>query len=174
MNLNKTRVVRIIIITVIVLIMLLVGQWLYTKYFAEKSLENTLLKNNYVDNVNVIKEGKEFKIQIKLKNISNIKTVYNDLYDIISNHLKNESFSVEILNKPCETIEYLYEDKVQFIIYEALQTGHFTQMKATLDKIQAKHGIDIKVFLDSNNIYLQMQYDKSALYKIIERNLRGN
>lgn len=170
MKLNKTRVARIIIITLIVLIILFAGQWLYTKYFTERSLENTLLKSNYVDNVNVNKEGKEFKIQVKLKNINNIKIVYNDLYDIISKHLRKELFSVEIINKPCKTIEQLYEDKVQFLIYEALQTGHFTQMKALLNKIQSEYGVDIKVFLDLNNIYLQMQYNKSALYKIIERN----
>lgn len=170
MKLNKTKVLRIIVITIIVLIILLAGQWLYTKYFTEKSLENTLLKNNYVDNVNVTKEVKEFKIQVKLKNIKNIKTVYNDLYETISNHLKNEFFSIEILNKPCKTIEHLYEDKIQFIIYEALCTGHFTEMKDLLSEIQAKYNVDIRVFLDSNNIYLQMQKDKSALYKIIERN----
>lgn len=170
MNLNKTRIVRIVIITCLVLIVLILGQRLYEKYFTEKSLEKILMQTDYVDNVSVKREGNQIKIDVVLYNVDNIKKTYISLHEIIAKHLKNDFFSVEIQNKPSKSIEHLYYNDIQYVIHEAIQTGKFIDMKTILDKFDDEYDIDIKVFLDSKNLYLQMQNDKCALYKIIERN----
>jgi hypothetical protein len=102
--------------------------------------------------------------------VDNLKEVYSQILDTIERQFKEKSFTLKIVNNPGKTIESLYNDQIQFIIYEAIQTGEYTQMKTRLDKINIDNVTDeIKVFIDNKNLYLQIKNDKYSLYDVIKR-----
>lgn len=169
MDFNKEKIIRIMIVASISLSLMLTGQWIYSKYTVEKSLVNTILKKPYVEEVDIKKERTKITVFLKFKDIDNLMWVYNDVYDTIDNHLKGRPFSVKILSQPDRLIEELYSERIQFIIFEALQTGNYTEMKDKLDDIRSRENVDIKVFLDTRNLYLQIKHGEHRFYDVVKR-----
>lgn len=101
---------------------------------------------------------------------------YNNICSVIKHRLKDKPFELEIINEPINpAIKELFEDKIQFIMYEALRTGKYTEMKLELDKIRyitteknRPQNIKIEVFVDLDTLYLQIKTSKSDFYKVIK------
>ncbi|AEE91433.1 conserved protein of unknown function [Tepidanaerobacter acetatoxydans Re1] len=176
MSHDRYKIFRIIVISIIFLLLMLAFQWYYTKNVMTKTLEKELLQNRYVSNIK-IKEGKEkITVDVTFKNVDNLMEAYSTIHGIMEHQLKGRPFELEIVNQANKVISDLYNNEVQFIIYEALQTGKFTEMKARLDEIQyAKtknttlEPVEIKVFIDLDNLYLQIKVNESSFYKVISR-----
>lgn len=170
MDLNKKKILRIILVAIISLSLMFAGQWFYSKRVMENGLIRVLSDKAFVDHVDIKKEQDKAIITVELKNVDNIKEVYTDIYDSANHHLKGRSFELKISNKPDAFLEDLFNNNIQFILYEALYTGEFNKMKTQLDNLQAKNqSTDIKVFLDSENLYLQLKHDKSDFYDVLKR-----
>lgn len=176
MSFDKNKIFRIIAISIVFLSLMLTFQWYYSRNMVIKALENTLLENKYVDNVEITKQREKITISLTLKDVDNLMEVYNTIYETMEYRLKGQPFELKIINKSDSAIKDLFYNKVQFIIYEALQTGEFNEMRARLDEIQyteteeSKSGpLEIKVFIDSDNLYLQIELDKSGFYEVIKR-----
>ncbi len=176
MSFDKNKVFRIIAISIVFLLLMLTFQWYYEKNVVLKSLENTLFENKYIDNVEITKQRGKITIYLTLKDVDNLMELYNTIYDTIEHRLKGQPFELKITNKSDSVIRNLFENQIQFIIYEALQTGKFTEMKSRLNEIQytgteeaISCHLEIKVFIDSENLYLQIKIDESGFYKVIKR-----
>lgn len=129
-----------------------------------------LQQKEYISNVDIERDGDDTIIHVTLRDVDNLKEVYSQILDTIERQFKEKSFTLKIVNNPGKTIESLYNDQIQFIIYEAIQTGEYTQMKTRLDKINIDNVTDeIKVFIDNKNLYLQIKNDKYSLYDVIKR-----
>ena len=129
-----------------------------------------LQQKEYISNVDIERDGDDTIIHVTLRDVDNLKEVYSQILDTIERQFKEKSFTLKIVNNPGKTIEILYNDQIQFIIYEAIQTGEYTQMKTRLDKINIDNVTDeIKVFIDNKNLYLQIKNDKYSLYDVIKR-----
>ena len=136
LNFDKSKILRIIITSIVILALMLGGQWYYGKRVVARNLKNTLLQNKYVNNVEIAKEQEKVIITLSLKDVDNLQEVYHDIYSIAERQMKGRPFTLVIANKPNSKINNLYNENLQFIIYEALQTGKYTDMKAELDKLQ--------------------------------------
>ena len=176
LSFDKNKIFRIITISIVFLSLMLTFQWYYEKNVVIKALENTLSENKYVDNAEITKQREKIIIYITLKDVDNLMEAYNTIHDIMEYRLKGQPFELKITNKSDSVIRDLFDNKVQFIIYEALQTGKFTEMKARLDEIQYAETeksisgpLEIRVFIDSDNLYLQIKLDESSFYKVIKR-----
>ncbi len=155
---------------------MLAFQWHYTKNVMTKTLEKELLQNKYVSNIQVKEEKEKIIVYVTFKDVDNLMEVYITIHGIMERQLKGRPFELEIVNQANKMISDLYNNEIQFIIYEALQTGKFTEMKTRLDEIQyakAKNTIlepvEIKVFIDLDNLYLQIKLNESSFYKVISR-----
>jgi len=159
---------RITTVAFIVILLLFAGEWLYSTYTIEKSLLRDLSRKEYVEDIHITREKDEFVISVKLKDVENIKDTYNELYKELNNTLKNQSFSLHIVNSPDNIIRDLYNNEIQYILYEALQTGKYKQMSQDLNKIELEYNVDIKTFLDTHFLYLQISHHGYDYYEIIQ------
>jgi len=150
---------------------MLAFQWYYGKNVKLRTLESTLLEYKYVDSVEVIEQSEKVVVYLAFGRIDNLKEAYNEVCDTINNLIKGQPFEVRIINKADSKIEDIFFNKVQFIIYEALETGEFTKMKARLDEIEnsTSDPLKIQVYLDANYLYLHMKFNDLDYYKIIQR-----
>lgn len=148
---------------------MLAGKWYYGRNMLEVT-KIVLQQKEYISNVDIERDGDDTIIHVTLRDVDNLKEVYSQILDTIERQFKEKSFTLKIVNNPGKTIESLYNDQIQFIIYEAIQTGEYTQMKTRLDKINIDNVTDeIKVFIDNKNLYLQIKNDKYSLYDVIKR-----
>lgn len=175
MNFDKNKVLRIMTISIIFLSIMLAFQWYYSKSVKTKTLERALLELKYVDKVEITKQMEKVVIYLTLDNIDNLMEAYNSIGDSIKSQLKGQPFQLKIVNNNLY-LEDVFNDKVQFIIYEALRTGEFTKMRDRLDELEktvtensASGPLKIQVFLDSNKLYLHMKLNESNYYKVIEQ-----
>lgn len=154
---------------------MLAFQWHVGKNVKAK-LENLLLENKYVESVEVTEQREEVIIYLTLKNIDNLMEAYNRISNTMKERLKGQPFELKIINKTDSELEDIFNREVQFIIYEALKTGEFTEMRARLDEIEntvtensTSGPLKIQVYLDSDNLYLHIQLNESNFYKVIKR-----
>jgi len=169
LEINRSKILRITTAALIVLLLLLAGEWFYATYTVEKTLLKDLSKIDYVENVNITRERGETVVSVRLKNVEDIKETYNKLYNELSTRLRNQPFSIHITNKPDHIIREIYNNEIQFILYEALQTGKYKQMVLDLNKIELENNVDIKTFLDSKYLYLQINHNEYDYYEIIQK-----
>jgi len=169
LSLDKNRIFRIVIISILFMTIMLAGKWYYGRNMLEVT-KIVLQQKEYISNVDIERDGDDTIIHVTLRDVDNLKEVYSQILDTIERQFKEKSFTLKIVNNPGKTIESLYNDQIQFIIYEAIQTGEYTQMKTRLDKINIDNVTDeIKVFIDNKNLYLQIKNDKYSLYDVIKR-----
>lgn len=178
MNLDKSKILRILTISAIFLILMLAFQWYLGKNVKVKALESVLIEHKNVENVKITEERQKFIIYLTFDNIDNFMEIYKDLYDSLEQRLKGQSFELKIVNKANSELEDIYYNKVQYIIYEALKTGEFTKMRARLDELEktvtensTSGPLKIQVFLDSEKLYLDMQLDDVHYFTVIDQEM---
>lgn len=149
------------------LVLLFSAQQLYNRYVALNPLNKAFLQKEYVEQFSIKKESGTINIEICLKDIENFAEVYHDIQETASDILNGKPFTVKITNRPSERLEDIYINEVQFVIFEGIKTGNFTEMREELDKLETEYKTDIRVFIDDENLYLQMKSDEGLLFKII-------
>jgi len=176
LNLDKSKILRILTISAIFLILMLAFQWYLGKNVKVKALESVLIEQKYVESVEITEERQKTVINLTFDNIDNLMEAYSDIFDTMEKRLNGQPFEIKIVNKANSELEDVYNNKVQYIIFEALKTGEFTEMRARLDEIEkmvsensTSGPLKIKVFLDSEKLYLDMQLGDTHYYKVIEQ-----
>lgn len=149
------------------LFLLFSGQQLFNRFVTFNPLNQAFSQKEYVKQVSIKKESGTINLEICLEDIDDFAEVYYDIQETASEILKGKPFKVEITNKPSDLLEDIYDDRVQYVIFEGIKTGKFTEMRAALDEIETEFKIDIAVFLDNENLYLKIKSDQDLLYKII-------
>ncbi len=176
LDIDKNKIFRIATISIVFLALMLTFQWYYGKNVVTKKLQSALFQNKNIVTVDITKERERITIYLTLKDVDNLMEVYNNIYDAIEHQLKGQPFEVKIINNANSAIKDLFDNEIQFIMYEAIQTGKYTEMKARLDEIKntkieknISEPYEIKVFIDTNNLYLQIKHGKSNFYKVFKQ-----
>ena len=124
--------IRIVIIAAVSLLLLLFGQWMDNTYSIERALISDLTQKDYIAEANLKKHDKFIELWVKLRNVENLKEVYSDLNQTTASHLKGKNYIIKFINEPDKLLEDVYNDKIQYLVYEAIQIGNFTNMKIEL------------------------------------------
>ncbi len=150
------------------LLILGVGQYIFTKYKVENTLINRLYRVKYVDKAEIKRDAGKINVYIRFKDIDDFKEAYTNVYETIHNSLGERDFDIIIDNNPDQLIKKIYNERIQFIIYEAAHTGKYDEMKKKLDEIKSDLPVKINVFIDKTNLYLHLKHDGYCFYHIIE------
>lgn len=148
---------------------MLIVQQIYTKYTIEKALANIIAKKPEIEKVYVKTDLGKIKVYVRFKDIENFMQVYDNLYETINYNLKGKPFSIEINNPPDKFLEEVYDQHIQFVVYEAVQTGNYTEMKKQLDDISSSKKIFIKAYINNKNVYLKLTHEDNYFYCIIKK-----
>lgn len=163
MNLNAAKYMKIFISFMITLALL---AFLYKAFlmFGDSQTIKDIKNIKGVSQVKLTdKMGKN--AYITLNKVDNLMVTYQKIDDI----LKQGKYKINIIDKENTRLKNAYYD-VQFALYEASARNDFVSMKATLDKRIPEYNIDnYKIFIDDNNIYVQMEQGSGYLYKVIPR-----
>jgi len=151
------------------------GQTLWQKYAVAKPLDKIFSGVDGVESTlweDSGKNGEPVKIIVTLKDVANLQKTYEDLVAGSQRILGTKRFKIIINdNKTPELEQFYYE--IHYYIQEAIYTGNFTSMA---DKIQEKAntaGVDIRVFIDISNVYVQAKQNTGSMYIVLPRYAEG-
>lgn len=152
------------------------GQWLYKEYNYQQPLNKVLAENKLVENYKVIQEGNKLLVKVKLsKDADNLMYAYQELNQLTGEVTGKTPYVLEIASEQDTTLEQVFYDS-HHVIYQAQVIGNFPDVVNKVKENAVKHGAEGKVYVDQNNIYIQLTKPEGYyLNKIIPRqNLSGS
>ena len=144
------------------------ARWLYNKFSLEEPLAGALKANPAVLSFEIEKDQAVTRITVHLAPVPNLKETYHELYRQAQSVLGRQKFTVKIVDNRDENLNRVYYAG-QFAVYEAIRRGNYREMVKELETEAAKAGAAAAVFLDQENIYVQLQDKEHYLYEIIPR-----
>lgn len=176
MQIKGIRVYVVIAAVFVTLAVLLTVQFLYQKYDVEQPLFKLYSETKLVNKVPVIEQkGASVNVVLDVKKTDNLKQAYQDLNSYTEQILGGTKFTMELKDNRNKTLEDAYYQS-QFVIYEALAKGDFTKMADVVQQNAVKVGATSKVYIDNDNVYVEILKGDNYLYEIIPRlqnNARG-
>ena len=173
MQIKGIRIYVVIATVITTLAVLLAIQFFHQKYNVEEPLFKLYSQTKLVDKVNLAEEGNKIKVSLHVKKTDNLREAYRELVAQTEEVVGSDQFSLELIDKRNPALESAFYES-QFIIYEALAKGDFTKMAEIVRQNAAKVGAESKVFLDSDNIYVEFLKGDNYLYEIVSRNKGSN
>jgi len=158
--------IHIILLALLVALGIFFGfRWLYDKFSFEEPLAAALKANKAVTAFE-IEHNRPVKILVHLTPTTNLKETYQELYQQAQSVLGNRQFILKLADNRDEKLKRVFYYG-QFAVYEAIKRGNYLEMIKFIEEESRKLGVTSSVFIDQNNIYIQLQLDDHYLYEII-------
>lgn len=162
------------IAVVITFFVLFGGQLIWQKYAVAKPLDKTLNGINGVESVTWKdggKNGEPVIINVTLKNVQNLQKTYGELLEGSQRSLGRQNFKLIIeASRTPELEQFFY--RIHIYVQEAIYTGNFTSMAEKIQEKAIAEGIDTKAYVDTANVYFQVQKNGDEWYIVIPRGVK--
>ncbi|HZK43607.1 MAG TPA: hypothetical protein VFC73_04895 [Syntrophomonadaceae bacterium] len=156
------------ILAFILILGLLLGSFtLYNKLGIVEPLSKKLYLIEAVDEVNIDKD-KLYNIEIKLGKLNDVQKTYQEIITTIETKLDNDAYQLKILDNSNSKLDELLIS-LQPAIYEALASHQFIWLDEHLNSITEKMEVSHLLFVDDENLYIQLIDADSYIYSILER-----
>lgn len=170
MEIKGYKVELVAIVLIICLGLFFGGNYYYKNYRLENSLIEKLAAIEGVEKVEIEDSNQIKEVELNLKQVDDLKEVYQEVDRTLANSFDDTKYRIRLNNSENEKLNFAYH-RIHLSIYESIITGKFTSLTGQLDKL--KNELDIneaEISVDRNNIYLKLQVDQDAFYKVIARN----
>lgn len=119
----------------------------------------------------VVVEGRGARTTVSLHLEDDVELVvlYPTVQGIVGRYLGSQDIQPRIVDERDEGLTRLYYE-LRFEIEEALATGYFTRMAAAVRDMVEEAGLrDYRLYMDSDNVYVQLHRGSAYLYEVIPR-----
>ncbi len=170
MKINRKNLLLIVVALSITLVMLLGGQFFW-KYFAlTKPLDQEIMKVAGVNSVSWKEQttNKTVQVMVSLNQVTNIRKSYLEIMGIGKQHFPKHIIEMKLQDTRDARMEQFY-DNIHLHIYEAIETGSYTKMQDTVQKKAKRQGMSVKIFVDSERVYIHIAEGTKNLYEVIPK-----
>lgn len=147
------------------------GQMVWQKFAVAKPLDKAFLEISGVTEAvwdKQSKNGEPIKIYVTLQNIENLARTYAELNDGARKVLGKKPFKIVIHDGRSAELEQ-FNYKVQYLVQEAIFTGNFSTMTKQIAAQAKDEHIDLQMYVDAENVYLQTKKAAAEMYVVIPR-----
>lgn len=162
------RVHLVIVFLLLTLAILVAGNFIYQKYYLTEPLFKLYQNTKVVQDYHLDEDGTVKVVQVKMKKTANLQKSYQELLEVTGKVMGTSQFTLEIKDKRNAGLEKVYSDS-QLVIFEALAKGSFTEMDKVIKDNAKAAGAQANVFMDRENIYVQLFQGNNYLYEIVPR-----
>ncbi|HYE82854.1 MAG TPA: hypothetical protein VEG39_11915 [Clostridia bacterium] len=171
MNIKYTQLLKGCIALIITVAGLYIGQAVWQNYAVDLPLDKALhsidgVKEVTWDNSNNIND--DIKIYATLDNTANLQKTYTEMSTKIEETLKNRQYTLHIKDNPTPELEQAYYD-IHYFVQKAIIDGDFPLLDEKVREKAEAAGAAARVYVDEQNIYLQLNKDDSSLYSVVAR-----
>lgn len=168
MKKGEIRIFVVIVSLVLSLAVLWTGFNLYTKYILKAPAIKELERRQEIETVK-INGKKPYKVVVKLGEVDNLMEVYNGICSVLDDRLGEQNYALIVEDKSNPGLKEVYY-LLQPAIYEAIEKNAYTWLINYLNKELACKGLSYKLFVDDDNLYLQIRQEEGGyLYAVISR-----
>lgn len=156
---------------VITIACLYIGQAVWQNYSVNLPLDKALHEIEGVETATWSKSNNvndTVKIYITLGNAANLQKVYSETVYRIEQTLKNRKYTLEIKDNPSPELEQVYYD-IHYYIQKSIMDGDFPMLEAKVREKAVAAGAEAKVYVDEQNIYLQLTKNDNSLVAVTPR-----
>ncbi len=163
------KIKAIIISLVIGLVCLFGGQWLYSKYGYQQSLQQALERQPQVVDFKAAEQGGKIAVTVRLRSASNLMVNYKEIEHAVTDALGSRPFVLKLEDNRDASLEAAFY-RSQFVIYQALAQGSFKEMETEVSSHARAVGATAQIYLDNENVYLSLNKGDRFLTTVIPRN----
>ena len=108
------------------------------------------------------------KVHVTLTNVDNLEAAYQSINDTLTGSLGSSKYKLILHDHRTPELEQLYYT-IHYYVYEGISTGKFSVMSEKIQEKAAAANTKAHVYIDANNVYLQLTTTNGDLYQIIPR-----
>lgn len=171
MRIRYNKLLKACIALIITLASLYIGQAVWQNYAVDLPLDKTLHDIDGVEKVtldNSRKINDNIAIYVTLNNTANLQEAHKEISKKIDQTLKGSRYTLEIKDNRSPELEQVYYD-IHYYIQKAIVDGDFPMLEAMVREKADSAGAAAKVYVDEQNIYLQLVKNDSNLYAVVAR-----
>ncbi|HWQ30319.1 MAG TPA: hypothetical protein VN549_04940 [Negativicutes bacterium] len=172
MNNKYKSFIKGFIVMIITVTCLYAGQALWQNYAVGQPLDRALKGIDGVAKVSWNKGSNindAISIDVDLKKTDNLKKTYDEIYTKIEETLKGKQFVLKLGDNRTAELEQAYYD-INYYIQKAVMDGDFPLLEEKAQNIAILIGSKAKVYVDEQNVYLQLNKDEHSLFSVTARN----
>lgn len=160
-----------IFLSFLVTLLLLAGAFKVYQNVYDNQTINMVKQVRGVLNVEIKKSAEENIITVKAGKVDDFSKMYESIQQVIKSRYKK--YDIKVVDNRDDYLNKIFY-RIHFAIYEAAANNDFVYMKSVIDKNLANIDLDsYKVFIDDNNVYVQLIKGDKYLYEIIPRNIQN-
>ncbi|MDP2872986.1 MAG: hypothetical protein Q8P31_10675 [Bacillota bacterium] len=105
-------------------------------------------------------------VEVQLRDVADLRGTYEELSSGLQQVLGRHNLVITDKRTPDLTAFY---SQAQFALQEAAQNGNFVSMQAQLSGLAAQQGIQLRVGISSEHLFVQASSEQGALYEVVSR-----
>ena len=150
---------------------LYIGQALWQNYAVDLPLDKALHgisgveKVTWDDSKNI---NDSISIYVTLNNTANLQKTHEEINKKIEQTLKDKQYTLEIEDNRSPDLEQAYYD-IHYYIQKSIVDGDFPLLEEKVQEKAKAVGAAAKVYVDEQNIYLQLTKNDNSLYAVVAR-----
>lgn len=161
--------VKVIIITFLFgLAVLFGGRFIYHHYVFNQPLQQVLAANPTVAQFTVDDQGPDLLINVHLNKTRNLQESYQELRRQVEQNLDGRPYQLIIEDDRDDALSQAYYAS-QFAVYEAIAQGNFREMVDQVQEQARAVNATVKVYVDGDYVYVQMENENGYLVEVIPR-----
>lgn len=172
MNFHKFRIQIALVAFLVAVAIGLGANYLYEQTQVIKPLNAELQDVPGISSVNVEKNflgnGARTLVQLGLESDILLSEVFADIHYVLEETRGN--FALQLEDSADEELISLF-DRIQIAAEEAIVTGEFTALEERVQELAENEGVDWKLAIDRDFIYLSLLNGESSLQRVIGRGL---
>ncbi|AIS51326.1 hypothetical protein TKV_c01210 [Thermoanaerobacter kivui] len=120
----------------------------------------------FVKMVTISTDTNGYIMKVKLDKVKDLMQTYKDIEDKVKKY--PVKINILLIDNPNDKLNNIYYN-CQFAIYEGIQNGDYIKMYETIKDIANKNGATSYVYIDKQNIYVDLREGSNYFYKVIPR-----
>ncbi|MEW6065339.1 hypothetical protein P378_09820 [Desulforamulus profundi] len=150
------------------------GQWAYQEYNFQKPLNKVLAENKLVEDFKVEENSTKSVVKVKLsKDTVNLMDAYQEINQLTGQVMGKTPYQLEFVSETDPSLDQAFYES-HHVIYQSQVAGNFPEVALKVQEAARKQGAEGKVFVDQNNIYIQItKPDGHYLHQVIPRQIPG-
>lgn len=171
MRIRYIQILKGCIALIVTLAGLYTGQAAWQKYAVDLPLDKALHEINGVEEAFWNKGNNKndvMSIYVKLGSTANFQKTYEEINKTIKETIKNRQYNLEIKDNRSPELDQIYYG-LHCHIQKAIADGDFPLLEEKVREKASAAGVVSKLYVDEQNIYLQLSKNNSSLYNVAVR-----
>ncbi|MDK2815010.1 MAG: hypothetical protein PWP18_923 [Thermoanaerobacter sp.] len=158
---------QIVLVTFVVVFGFLFASFqLYQNKILPDKISKDVSTVKFVKMVTISTDNNGYIMKVRLGEVENLMETYKEIENKVNKY--PVKINILLIDNPNEKLNNVYYNS-QFSIYEGIQKGDYMKMYDTIREVSSKNGVKAFVYIDKQNIYLNLRDGSHYLYKIIPR-----